>query len=142
MKIRHLLSAGLCFFSVSVSAADGDQVKLPALKDTKLYTEIASGCWSVDLKTWKGSLKTIFNRYRLQPFDVESCNEGSYFIIHTTFKYDPEDGSKYDYKEYFKDLLHQNGNQPMSVVDENWGKVMNLSWVDRELHIDTEPYDH
>ena len=142
MGVRHFLSACFWAIAVSASAAEETQDKLPLLKDTLLYTETAGGCWSAELDKGKSPLLKVLAKYKIDYSDVEMCNEGKYPILHPMLRFDPEDNSKYNYTDFFKDLVRENGYAPLSVVDDKRGKILNLSWTkSHELHIETERYD-
>jgi hypothetical protein len=140
MKVRHFLSAWLCGIAISASAAADDK-KLPLLKDTLLYTQTAIGCRGIELNKDNPYVK-ILAKYKIEYFDIEMCNEGEYPILHPNLRFDPVENSKYNYTDFFKDLVRENGYSPLSIIDEQRGKILNLSWVKpRDLHIETELYD-
>jgi len=142
MRARHFLS--ICFLALAVSAgaAAEDPDKLPLLKDTVLYTETASACWSIDRKTWKSPVTKVFERSKVEPYDIELCNSGKYLILHMMLKYDPEEFDRHGYANFYQDLLSENGYSPLSIVDEKWGKIVGISRGEgNSLHVETERYD-
>ena len=139
MRVRFFLSA--CFLSIAAAASAAEGDKLPLLKDTMLYTQTATGCAGAELVKGNRWVK-ILVKYKIEYFDIDICNDGQYPIIHPDFRYDPEDNSKYNYTEFYKDLIKENGYSPLSVVDGKRGKILNLSWTKpHDLHIETELFD-
>lgn len=139
MRVRYFLS--VCFLGIAVAASAADGQKPPLLKDTVLYTQTALGCRGVELDKSNPYVK-ILAKYKIEYFDIEMCSDGQYPILHPNLRYDAEDNSKYNYTDFFKDLIRENGYAPLSVIDDKRGKILNLSWTKpHDLHIETELFD-
>jgi len=113
--------------ALSFSTVGGSQKRLP-LKETQLYTEIATDCQRVDLQSWSHPTKSVLVKREGVILDwVELCNQNKYPIFGVHFKYDPQGMTENYFIPLYLDILKANGNWPLSFVILSDDKIINLT---------------
>jgi hypothetical protein len=100
----------------------------PLLKDTELYTKLASDCHDVDLATWKHPTRTVLEKNKVPLERVELCNGGHYPIFHVQFPYDPQGQTKDFFLPLYQEMRKANGKWAYAFVSPNDAQVVYVSY--------------
>lgn len=120
--ISFTLGITLSFSTVGASE------KRPLLKETQLYTKIATDCQPVDLQSWSHPTKSVLlKREGVTLVWVELCNQNKYPIFGVHFKYDPQGMTKNYFIPLYLNTLKANGNWPLSFVILSDDTIINLT---------------
>lgn len=126
--------------ALSFPTVGGSQKRRP-LKETQLYTEMATDCQRVDLQSWSHPTKSVLVKREGVTLDwVELCNQNKYPIFGVHFKYDPQGMTKNYFILLYRDILKANGNWPLSFVILNDYTIINLTSKDKNTI--SERYEH
>lgn len=89
----------------------------PPLDETRLYTQTAHDCRTVDLTTWTHPTKQVLERRRVVLEKLQLCNGSRYPIFTVHFKYDPRGLTTDYFHPLYAEMANANGFWPFSFVD-------------------------
>lgn len=130
-----MLSAGAPYLSHAQTGsgdAEPEQRQAVALSNTKLYSEIASNCAVLDLKTWAHPTRKTIEAENAEIERVELCNRGQYpvFYLRPSFDTESEHG---DFVDFLNNILKSNYYWPFSVVNLNSNEISDIRVIDKRI---------
>ncbi|WP_410210232.1 hypothetical protein [Aquirhabdus sp.] len=117
------------------------------LSETRLFTEIAKDCHPVDLKNWSHPTLKVLKKYDLKLDALDLCNNDTYPIFYTVFKYDVSfnyEPSLMRNNHYFLpleyDMARANSWHSYSIVDRDRKEMLNIK-VNKKKRSTQDEYD-
>lgn len=114
--------------------------KLPN-ETSQLYSVVAKGCKTVDLKTWQHPTKAVFKKYKVDLQKVQLCNNNKYPVFIGESELDLSSGPNQRYaKEFFITLLQKNANWSYAFVETLSQEVHFIHNKKDVVHFEMEQY--
>lgn len=104
---------------------------VPAIAETRLYTDLARGCYDVDLDTWRHPVRDVLKKYQVGVTQVRLCSRDKYPVFYVDLKYDPQGQTADFYRPFYRDMKKANGGWPYSLVSDRDQMIINVSFGKR-----------
>ncbi|SQI37029.1 Uncharacterised protein [Leminorella richardii] len=105
------LAALLFIASASTQAA-------PTLDKTRLFTELTSGCHSVQIPGWQNPALAVFDRFAITVTSAQLCNADEYPVFYVSLKYDPQGQTQDFYQPFYQAMKEALNGKPYSMVSD------------------------
>ena len=110
--------------------------------NSKLYSTVAKGCKTIDLKTWQHPSKSVFKKYKIKLQKVQLCNGNKYPVFIGESEYDLSSGPNQTYaKEFFMTLLEKNAKWSYAFVETLSQEVHFVEQKQGTVHFGFEQYE-
>ena len=127
-NVTPLLLGALLFTGLSATLPVQAEEALPTLEQTRLFTQIASGCQVVDMKTWQHQTRKVLTNPSSEILQVKLCNDKTYPIFFLKLKYDPQGQTANYYKPLYAKMKKANAGHPYSIISVEDNLTMNITY--------------
>ncbi len=109
----------------------------PTLDKTRLFTELADECRSVQLQGWQHPALAVFEHYAITVTSAQLCNTGEYPIFYVSLKYDPQGQTQDFYQPFYQAMKEALNGKPFAMVSDLDEMAISVSY-DAQGNVNTE----